>query len=231
MKEKICKLSVIRFVGDRIYLYLKRLYPGYLKTSSNKYDLEGNKIEALDFSTNEIRRLYKTILPKIEVFVNLIPRPDFFYDILYPSFTEHFTERWIHEVIFKGKNWKYIKRDYGFGLLSNFRKYGKLYEKFDLYYTKDDTLFCIDVKAWSKISGNRLSQSTLTKTQKKLMDIASDYPEFKEVKGLLLNLYAKQEKRQQHFTNLFSGNLIYFDTQNLPVASTILDDFFTNKFK
>jgi len=215
--------------GEKIYPYQKRLYPEYLKTNARGYDLEGNEIGSLDPSTDLIYRLYNEFIPQPEVFNTYIPRPHFFYDVLYPSLTENFAERWIQDVVFKGKDWKAIKVIYGFEPLLDFKKYNKLYERFDLYYIKDNTLFCIDVKAWSIMSGNRLSTKTLEKTQNKLNAIVSDYPEFSAVRGLLLNLHATQEKNYQYSSTLFSGNLIYFDDHNFPVESNILKDFLFHK--
>ena len=216
--------------GEKIYAYQKRLYPEYLKTNSQGYDLEGNEIGLSDASTNSIYRLYNKLIPQPEIFNNYIPRYNFFYDVLYPSLAENFVERWIKDIIFQGRDSKDIKASYGFEQL-NFEKYNKLYEKFDLYYMKNKTLFCIDVKAWSKPSGNRLSNETLKKAKSKLKSIASDYPEFSTVKGLLLNLHAHQEKSQQHSSILFSGNLIYFDSRRCPVESTVLRDFMFSKNK
>lgn len=208
------------------YVYQQRLYPEYLKTNFGGYDLEGNEITWLDPSTDAIHRLYNELLPQPEIFEHYIPRPRFFYDVLYPSLSENFTARWIQAVIFKGKDWPAIKNLYGSQPLLDFKTYNKLYERFDLYYIRAKTLFCIDVKAWSCASGNRLSKQTLDKTQAKLTAIHADYPEtFDEVRGLLLNLSAPQEKNQQHSPILFSGNLIYFDTHHFPVASTVLRDF------
>ncbi|MBD2203202.1 hypothetical protein H6G33_17360 [Calothrix sp. FACHB-1219] len=211
--------------GERIYPYQKRLYPENLKTNAQGYDLEGNEIDLPDPSTNLIYKLYNNLIPQPEIFNTYIPRPHFFYDVLYPSLTENFTECWIKDVVFQGKDWKTIKSIYGFEQLRDFKKYHKLYEKFDLYYIKDNTLFCIDVKAWSLYSGNRLSNETLEKAQKKLNSIVSDYPKFSNVRGLLLNLHGTQEKNHQYSPTLFSGNLIYFDRHNIPVASNILKDF------
>ncbi len=214
--------------GEKIYTYQKRLYPENLKTNAQGYDLEGNEIGFSD-SSNSIYILYNELIPQPEIFNNYIPRYNFFYDVLYPSLAENFVERWIKDVIFEGKDWKAIKAVYGFEQLLDFKKYNKLYERFDLFYIKSNTLFCIDVKAWSKVSGNRLSKETLEKTKKKLNTIASDYPEFSTVKGLLLNLQAPKEKNHQYLSNLFSGNLIYFDSRNFPVESTILRDFLFQK--
>jgi hypothetical protein len=211
--------------GEKIYRYQKQLYPENLKTNSQGYDLEGNELEVLDSSTDKIYRLYNDLIPQPEIFNTYIPRPSFFYDVLYPSLTEAFVERWIKDVIFKGKDWKAIKAMYRFEPLIDFKKYSKLYERFDLYYIKDNRLFCIDVKTWSRSSGNRLSNQTLDKTKNKLNTIASNYPEFHTVKGLVLNLHANQEKTQQYSPTLFSGNLIYFDDRNCPVESSILKDF------
>ena len=77
--------------------------------------------------------------------------------------------------------------------------------------------------------GNRLSKKTLEKTQNKLDTIKSDYPEFNEVRGLLLNLHAPQEKNHQYSPILFSGNLIYFDDYHFPVESNILREFLFRK--
>ena len=217
--------------GERIYPYQKRLYPDYLKTNTWGYDLEGHEVASVNPSTNAIQKMYKKLLPQPEIFDKYIPRPQFFYDVLYPSLTENFTERWIQDVIFTGKDWKAIKSIYGFEPLSDFGKYNKLYERFDLYYTRGSTLFCIDVKAWSLASGNRLSKKTLEKTQSKLDVIKADYPEFHEVRGLLLNLHAPQEKNHQYSPALFSGNLIYFDDHHFPVESNILREFLFCKEK
>ncbi|MEH1936532.1 MAG: hypothetical protein V7L14_23085 [Nostoc sp.] len=217
--------------GEKIYPYQKRLYPENLKTNAQGYDLEGDEIGSLDPSTDFIYKLYNKLIPQPEIFNTYIPRPHFFYDVLYPSLTENFTECWIKDIVFKRKDWKAIKVIYGFEQLLDFKKYNKLYERFDLYYIKDNTLFCIDVKAWSVASGNRLSNKTLEKSQKKLNDIVLDYPEFSAVRGLLLNLHATQEKSHQYSPTLFSGNLIYFDNQNFPVESNILKDFLFPKEK
>lgn len=218
--------------GKQRYSYYKRLYPEYLKTFEVEYDSEeGGGIPPLNPSTERIWKLYRNIIPQPEIFKNYIPRPHFFYDVLYPSLTEHFVERWIKEVIFLGKDWKMIQSHYGIEQIVDFNKYNKLYEKFDLFYLKGNELFGIDVKAWSKISGNRLSKETVTKTQDKLDAIISEYSEFGKVKGLLLNLHATKEKNQQHSQNLFSGNLIYFDNQHLPVESRILRNFLFSKEK
>ncbi|MEG4321950.1 MULTISPECIES: hypothetical protein [unclassified Microcoleus] len=217
--------------GKKIYPYQKRLYPESLKISDRGYDLESNEIGSLDPSTDLIYIMYNKLMPQPEVFKTYIPRPKFFYDVLYPSLAENFVERWIEDVVFKGKDWKAIKSIYGFEPLPDFKKYRKLYERFDLYYVKENTLFCIDVKAWSLASGNRLSKKTLDKTENKLKEIVSDYPEFSTARGLLLNLHAAQEKNQQYSPTLFSGNLIFFDDRNCPVQSNILTDFLFQKEK
>lgn len=217
--------------GNRIYTYQNRLYPEYLKTNSQGYDLEGNEINFPYPSTKQIGELYNDLIPQPEVFDDFIPRYNFFYDVLYPSLTENFVDRWIKDIIFNGKNWKAIKDIYGFEQLLDFRQYPGLYEQFDLYYIQNNILFCIDVKAWSKASGNRLSKDTVNKTKKKLKMIAENHREFSIVKGLLLNLHASKEKIIRHSSTLFSGNLIYFDSHNCPVESTILRDFLFPKKK
>ncbi len=217
--------------GEKIYPYLNRLFPDYLKTNSRGYDLEGNEVLSPDPSTDLIYKQYKLLVPQPELFITYIPRPQFFYDVLYPSLTENFTERWIQDVIFNGKDWKDIKGNYGFEPLQDFTKYNKLYELFDLFYVREKTLYCIDVKAWSLASGNRLSQKTLEKAQKKLETISIDYPEFSAVRGLLLNLHALEEKNHQYSSTLFSGNLIYFDDHRFPVESSILRSFLFQKEK
>jgi len=215
--------------GDKVYPYPDRLFPSYLKTNSGEYDLEGNEILSPNPSTALIYRLYKQLIPRPEIFATYIPRPQFFYDVLYPSLAENFTERWIHDIIFNGKDWKDIKAAYGFEPLRNFVKYHRLYELFDLFYTKEKTLFCIDIKAWSLASGNRLSQKTLEKARKKLEGIATYYPEFSKVRGLLLNLHALEETNHQYPPALYSGNLIYFDEYRFPVESGILRHFLFEK--
>ncbi|ERT09079.1 hypothetical protein M595_0848 [Lyngbya aestuarii BL J] len=216
--------------GERIYPYQQRLYPEHLKANSQGYDLEGNKI-SINVSTNSIYQLYNKLIPQPDIFDSYIPRYCFFYDILYPSLTESFVERWIKDIIFQGKDWKTIKAYYGFEQLLDFKKYPQLYERFDLYYICNKVLFCIDVKAWSRASGNRLSKLAVNKSKEKLKTIAGYYPdpEFKAVKGLLLNLHASQEKIHQHDATLCSGNLIYFNFQNCPVESAILRNFLFQK--
>jgi len=217
--------------GEKIYPYQRRLYPEYLKISERGYDLEGNEIGSLDTSTDLIYKLYNELMPQPEVFNSYIPRPHFFYDVLYPSLAENFVQRWIQDVVFKGQDGKDIKSSDRFKPLQDFKKYRKLYERFDLYYVRENTLFCIDVKAWSVASGNRLSKKTLDKTENKLKAIVSDYPEFSTARGLLLNLHAAQEKNQQHSPMLFSGNLIFFDECNCPVESKFLEEFLFTKEK
>lgn len=217
--------------GEKIYPYQNRLYPEHLKISDRSYDSEDREIGSPDPSTDLIYKLYNKLIPQPEVFNTYIPRPHFFYDVLYPSLAENFVECWIQSVIFNGKDWKAIKSIYGFQPLQDFQKYPKLYERFDLYYVKDNTLFCIDVKAWSKEAGKRLSKDALDKTENKLKAIVSDYPEFSIARGLLINLHADQEKNQQHSPILFSGNLIFFDDRNCPVESHILKDFLFYKEK
>lgn len=217
--------------GEKIYLYQKRLYPESLKISARSYDLENPEIGSLHPSTDSIYRLYNKLMPQPEVFNSYIPRPHFFYDVLSPSLAENFVKRWIQDVVFKGKDWKAIKSSYRFEPLPDFKKYPKLYERFDLYYVKENTLFCIDVKAWSVASGNRLSKKTLDKTENKLKAIVADYPEFSTARGLLLNLHAAQEKNQQYSPMLFSGNLIFFDERNCSVESNILREFLFQKEK
>ncbi len=210
--------------GKKSYSYYGRLYPEYLKIFDVEFDSEW--IVTPHPSTERICRLYRQLIPQPEIFKNYIPRPNFFYDVLYPSLTENFIEGWVKDVIFSGK-----ERSYGFEQLVDFKKYNKLYEKFDLYYVKGDELFCIDVKAWSLASGYRLSKETVKKTQDKLEAIISDYSDFSKVKGLLLNLHAPKEKNHKHSKNLFSGNLIFFDHQHFPVESRILRDFLFSKEK
>ena len=218
--------------GEKIYPYQNKLYPESLKISDPSYDSEDQEIGSRDPSTDSIYRLYNKLIPQPEVFNTYIPRPHFFYDVLSPSLAENFVECWIKDEVFKeGKDWKAIKSIYRFEELRDFKKYCKLYELFDLYYVKENTLFCIDVKAWSEASGNRLSKKTLDKTENKLKEIVSDYPEFSTARGLLLNLHAAKEKNQQYPPMLFSGNLIFFDDRNCPVESNILTDFLFHKEK
>ena len=214
--------------GERVYPYQQRLYPEHLKANSQGYDLEGNKI-SMDVSTDLIYQLYNKLIPQLDIFDSYIPRYNFFYDVLYPSLTENFVERWIKDIIFKEEDWKAIKNSYGFEQLLDFQNYPQLYERFDLYYVCNDVLFCIDVKGWSRASGNRLSKPTVNKAKKKLKTIAGYYPEFKAVKGLLLNLHASHEKSHKHSATLHSGNLIYFNSQNCPVESAILRNFLFQK--
>ncbi|MDJ0581484.1 DEAD/DEAH box helicase family protein [Crocosphaera sp.] len=211
--------------GEKPYTYQQRLYPEKFKMNA----LSDDEVVSFDPSTDLIYQFYNKLLPKPEIFERYIPRPYFFYDILYPSLTENFVESWIKDKIFEGKDWENIKTFFRFEQLSDFKRYNKLYEKFDLYYIKEDTLFCIDVKAWSKPSGDRLSKETLDKTKAKLKMIVENYTEFREVKGLLLNLHSAKEKNEQHSSNLSSGNLIYFDSNNCPVESNILTEFLRNQ--
>ena len=212
--------------GDKVYPYLDRLFPDYMKMNAGGYDLEGTEILGVSPSTIQIQKLYKKLVPNPSVFGTYIPRPPFFYDVLYPSLTENFTEAWVQHGIFNGKDWQRIKADYkGFEPLVDLQRYNKLYELFDLFYIKGSTLFCIDVKAWSLVSGYRLSQKTVNKAKTKLTAIAQDYPEFRKVNGLLLNLHASQEKSVKYQPNLFSGNLICTDSNHLPVESNVLRSF------
>ena len=176
-----------------------------------------------------IHKLYRKFIPNLAVFDEYIPRPHFFYDVLYPSLAENMVETWIREVIFEGKNWASIKSTFGIQPLVDFRTYHKLFERFDLFYTRGKTLFCIDVKAWSEVSGYRLSQKTIEKAQRKLEDIQSDYPEFSSVRGLLLNLHAPLEKYQKLSPSLSSGNLFYLDPNHHPVESSTLREFLVQK--
>jgi hypothetical protein len=212
--------------GERLYFYLRRLYPEYLKIKAGVAKIEEQALSSLESSTGLIYRWYKHLIPQPEVFETYIPRPHFFYDVLYPSLTENFVESWIHEVIFSGKDWDTVKSLYGVERLLDFKQYHKLYERFDLYYIRNgNELFCIDVKAWSAVSGNRLSKETLQKARRKVNEIRTCYPQFSKVKGLLLNLQAMQEKNHQHSPNLFSGSLVFFDGRNYPVESSILRNF------
>lgn len=217
--------------GEKIYPYQQRLHPEFFKINTQGYDLEGNPIASVNSSSDLIYKLCNKLIPDSEVFNTYIPRPRFFYDVLYPSLAENFVERWIQDAIFQSKNWKAIKDIYDFEQLLDFQKYNKLYEKFDLYYFKGKTLFCIDIKAWSIPSGNRLSTKTVTKSQNKLDTITVDYPEFSNVKGLLLNLHANKEKSHKYSSNLSSGNLIYSNNYNCPAESNILKDFLFSKGK
>lgn len=216
--------------GESIYTFQSRLYPDNLKRGTKIDDTEDSAPLPPDKSTENIHTLFNRLIPQPAVFDKFIPRPNFFYDVLYPSLAENFVALWVKDVIFQRQDWKAIKAKYdGFQPLQNFRKYNKLYERFDLFYIKRDELICIDVKAWSRQSGDRLSQETLEKSQTKLNRILVDYPEFKIVKGLLLNLHAPREKSVKHSLTLFSGNLIFFDDFQFPVASRILDNFLFSK--
>lgn len=215
--------------GEKTYSYLNRLFPEYLRGYSKGYDLEGNEVISPNTTTEYIYHQYKQLVPDPEIFTRYIPRPQYFYDVLYPSLAENFTERWIQKVLFGGKEWKEIKSKYGYEPLQDFEKYHRLYELFDLFYVKDAVLYCIDVKAWSQASGNRLSKKTLDKAHRKLETIASAHPEFSRVKGLLLNLHALDEKNNRYPPNLMSGNLIYFDEYRFPVESSVLRNFLFQK--
>jgi hypothetical protein len=221
-----CKIISDSINGESPYMYASRLYPEYFKVNTRLgSDSDDSNVPAPDPSTISIYKLYNELLPDPDVFDVFVPRPNFFYDVLYPSLSENFVERWIQRVIFRGRDWSRIKTDYGYQRLTNLKKYNQLYERFDLYYVKDKTLFCIDVKAWSREAGDRLSKKTLEKTENKIGLIASAYPEFTEVRALLLNLHSEKEKNQQYSSSLYSGNLIYFDDYYFPVASNILRDF------
>jgi hypothetical protein len=209
--------------GKYIYTYLDRLYPEKLKINTRYDDPEEGELPLPPM--NPIYKLYNELIPNLEVFQTYIPRPHFFYDFLYPSFAENFVDLWISKEIFQSADRDNLKNFYGFDQLRDFKKYNALYELFDLYYTKDNTLFCIDVKVWSQVSGYRLSHDAVEKAKNKLQSIPEKYPEFNLVKGLLLNLHAPQDKQSQYADNLWSGNLIYFDSENFPIASTILRNF------
>jgi hypothetical protein len=217
--------------GRNVYAYLEQLYPDRLKMAIEDDELKDHDIQVVNFSTSSIYQIYNQLIPDFEVFNTYIPRPSFFYDVLKPSLAENFVDCWITKVIFKNDNWKKIKDGYGFEKLLDFKKYNKLYELFDLYYTKENTLFCIDVKSWSEPSGDRLSSEALKKAKTKLEKIAESYQEFTTVKGLLLNLHAPQEKTEKYSPSLSSGNLIYFDDYNCPIESNILRDFLFCKEK
>ena len=216
--------------GERVYPYQERLYPEFLKIGAKGYDADGEVIAgASDLSTDIIHKMYRKFIPNQAVFDDYIPRPHFFYDVLYPSLAENMVEAWIREVIFEGKSWASIKTMFGIQPLVDFKTYHKLFERFDLFYTRGKTLFCIDVKAWSEVSGYRLSQKTIDKAQRKLEDIQSDYPEFSSVRGLLLNLHAPLEKYQKLSPSLSSGNLFYLDPNHHPVESSTLKDFLVQR--
>lgn len=216
--------------GEKVYPYQERLYPDFLKIGAKGYDADGELIAgASDLSTDMIHKVYRKFIPNLAVFDEYIPRPHFFYDVLYPSLAENMVETWIREVIFEGKSWASIKSAFGIQPLVDFRTYHKLFERFDLFYTKGKTLFCIDVKAWSEVSGYRLSQKTIEKAQRKLEGIQSDYPEYSSVRGLLLNLHAPLEKYQKLSPSLSSGNLFYLDPNHHPVESSTLRDFLVQR--
>ncbi|MEG3436984.1 hypothetical protein V0288_07610 [Pannus brasiliensis CCIBt3594] len=211
--------------GTEVYSYLDRLYPENLKMNARYDDPEEDELELQPLQINPIYRLYNELIPRPEIFRTYIPRFDFFYDVLYPSFAENFVDLWIQKEIFQYEDRAKIKNHYGFERLCDFTKYNKLYERFDLYYRKENTLFCIDVKAWCRTADRNLAQNVVTKTQSKLQSIALAYPEFSSVKGLLLNLHATQDKQNQHSPNLSSGNLIYFGSDNFPIESHTLRNF------
>ena len=222
--KKFCIISD-SIHGDRDFPYRERLYPESFKMNSRIDNREDNEVTLREPSADSIYKIYNKLIPQPEIFDTFIPRPRFFYDVLYPSLTESFAERWIQDVIFKGKDWETIKNSYGFEPLLDFSKYNKLFEQFDLYYMRGNTLLCIDVKGWSRASGICLSHETVNKAQQKLDAMVKDYPEFTSVRGLLLNLRESQEKNQQHSSTLFSGNLLYLDNYNNLIASTVLKDF------
>jgi len=216
--------------GEKVYPYQERLYPEFLKIGVKGYDADGEVIAgASDLSTDIIHKMYRKFIPNQAVFDDYIPRPHFFYDVLYPSLAENMVEAWIREVIFEGKSWASIKSMFGIQPLVDFKTYHKLFERFDLFFARGKTLFCIDVKAWSEVSGYRLSQKTIDKAQRKLEDIQADYPEFSSVRGLLLNLHAPLDKYQKLSPSLSSGNLIYLDPNHHPVESSTLKDFLVQR--
>lgn len=212
--------------GKAPYMYQARLYPDYLKVASKEVDEEGRPLRLVNPSTDLIYKYYNKLVPQPEIFTTYIPRPHFFYDVLYPALAEHFVDHWIKGVIFQGKDWKAIKTEYKIEPVRNFKKYNNLYERFDLYYLYgEQELLGVDVKAWSRASGDRLSKETRQKAQGKLVTIESSYPEFKAVRGLLLNLHSPQEKSISHSPALSSGSLIYSDEEYRPVESQILWQF------
>jgi hypothetical protein len=216
--------------GESEYFYMGRLYPDFLKMGMKGFDVDGEQlVGASDPSTDHIQRIYRRFVPNTKIFEEYIPRPAFFRDVLYPSLAENMVIEWIKDVIFESKNWGEIKTVFGFQPLTNFRKYHRLFERFDLYITRGNTLYCIDVKAWSEASGYRLSQKTIDKSIRKLENIQSDYPEFTTVRGLLLNLHMPAEKFQQITPNLASGSLFYLDANQHPVESHTLRDFLIQK--
>jgi len=213
--------------GEKVYPYLSRMYPEFLKIGAKGFDAAGDELvgSAGDMSTDQIYRIYRKFIPNPAVFSEYVPRPNFFYDVLYPSLTESIVEAWIQDVIFEGKNWSTIQAVFGIKLLTDFKTYHKLFERFDLFYVRGDALYCIDVKAWSEVSGYRLSQKTIEKAVRKLKEIRTAYPEFSRVSGLLLNLHAPLEKNQKLAEGLTSGNLFYLDENHNPVESTTVRDF------
>lgn len=212
--------------GEKVFPYLPRMYPDFLKIGAKGFDADGDEIaDSGDPSTDQIHAIYRKFIPNPAVFSEYIPRPRFFYDVLYPSLTENIVEAWVREVSFEGKSWKSIQSAFGISPLTDFRTYHKLFERFDLFYVRESSLYCIDVKAWSEVSGYRLSQKTVDKAMRKLDEIRAAYPEFTRVSGLLLNLHAPLEKHQKLAADLSSGNLFYLDSYHKPVESTTLRDF------
>lgn len=212
--------------GEKLFPYLSRMYPDFLKIGVKDFDVDGYEIVGSgDPSTAQIHALYRKFIPNPTVFSEFVPRPRFFYEVLYPSLAEKIVETWIREVIFEGKSWKSIQSAYGISPLTDFRTYHKLFELFDLFYVRGSALYCIDVKAWSEVSGYRLSQKTVDKAMRKLDEIRAAYPEFTRVSGLLLNLHAHLEKHQKLAADLSSGNLFFLDPYHKPVESTTLRDF------
>lgn len=216
--------------GDSLYRYLPRLYPDFLRMGARATDVENDDIPLSDDpSTDNIRKMYRKILPNPWIFEDFIPRPRFFYDVFFPALAENMVTAWIQEVIYGGKKWPDIKAMFGITSLTNFRKYNQLFERFDLYYIRGTTLYCIDVKAWSEPSGYRLSAKTVDKTLRKLEEIQSAYPEFTSVKGLLLNLHAPSDKTEQLSSSLSTGTLFYPDQYNNPIESVTLRYFLIGK--
>ncbi|MFZ6027285.1 MAG: DEAD/DEAH box helicase family protein [Chloroflexota bacterium] len=211
--------------SDKVFPYLSRMYPDFLKIGAKGFDANGEEIARGDLSTDQIQTIYRKFIPNPAIFAEFVPRPRFFYDVLYPSLTENIVETWIRDVIFDGKSWKAIQSAYGVRPLTDFRTYHKLFERFDLFYVRGSALYCIDVKAWSEVSGYRLSHKTVDKAIQKLEEIQAAYPKFTRVSGLLLNLHAPLEKHQELAADLSSGNLFYLDANHNPVESNTLRDF------
>jgi hypothetical protein len=216
--------------GEKVYPYRTRLYPEFLKIGAKGYDADGEEIAgASDLSTGLIHKMYRKFIPNPAVFDEYIPRPHFFYDVLYPSLAENMVEAWIKEVIFDDKSWASIQSTFGIQPLVDFKTYHKLFERFDLFYTRGNALYCIDVKAWSETSGYRLSQKTIDKAQQKLEDIQSSYPEFTNVQGLLLNLHSPLDNFHKLSSSLTSGNLFYLDSNHQPIESNTLKEFLVQR--